>query len=163
MQASVAYHPSLDIPVSEAVQLSVDLDDVALEGWIPGQVFEVTSVQQIKDLVLQNKGHKVLLMCKSKSCRPCKAFTVKYNRLAAQYTDVVFMSVIGEASMELRDLMIGMGIRTTPTFIGFWQGSIMHRHSGISKEKMEAILESDWQKLAGELPEKDIGDSLLSL
>lgn len=164
MQAHVAYHPSLDIPVSDAVSRSMDLDESAvLEGWIPGEVYEVSSVQQIHDIALQNTDRKVILMCKSKSCRPCKAFSVKFKRLAAHHTATAFLSVTGESSHELRDLMIGMKIRNTPTFVGFWGGAIVHRHSGISKERMEAVLDSDWQQFADELTEKDVGDSLLSL
>lgn len=88
---------------------------------------------------------------------------MKFKRLAAQHTDTMFLSVTGESSMELRDLMIGMKIRNTPTFLGFWQKAIVHRHSGISKEKMETVLDSDWQQFADELQEKDAGDSLLLL
>lgn len=161
--AQVAYHPSLDIPVHDAVQQSIDLDETALDGWVPGQVFEVNSVQQVHDLVVENADRKVILMCKSRSCRPCKAFSVKYKRLAAQHTDKAFLTVTGETNSELRNLMIGMKIRNTPTFIGFWKRAIVHRHSGISKERMETVLESDWQQLADELEEKDVGDGLLSL
>lgn len=141
----------------------MDLEEVALEGWIPGLVFDVSSVQQLRELVVENNDRKVILMCKSRSCRPCKSFGVKYKRLAAQHTDIVFLTLTGESSKELRDLMIGMKIRNTPTFLGFWQQAIVHRHSGISKEKMESVLASDWQQLADELSEKDVGDSLLSL
>lgn len=159
----MAYHPSLDIPVHDAVQQSMDLDDVALDGWIPGEVFEVTSVQQVHDIVVDNADRKVILMCKSRSCRPCKAFSVKYKRLAAQHTDTAFLTLTGESSAELRNLMIDMQIRNTPTFLGFWKRAIVHRHSGISKERMETVLDSDWQQLEDDLEEKDVGDSLLSL
>jgi thiol-disulfide isomerase/thioredoxin len=139
----------------------MDQEDFVLEGWIPGVVFEVSTVQQIRDMASDNADRKVMLMCKSKSCRPCKAFSVQYNRLAAQHTDIVFLSVTGEASPELRKLMIGLEIRNTPTFVGFWKKAIVHRHSGISKERMEAALASDWQQLADGLQEKDPGDALL--
>jgi Thioredoxin len=159
--ARVAYHPSLDIPVHDAVQ-SLDseiLDDL----WIPGTVFEVSSKQQITNLVQQYADKKIVLMCKSKSCRPCKAFTVTYKKFAELFEDVLFMSLIGESSLEMRDLMVGLGIRNTPTFLCFWNRAIVHRHSGISKQRMESILERGWQEVADELPEKDVGDALLGL
>lgn len=55
---------SMDAPVKAAVQQSFDEAD--LVDWVPGTVFDVSSVKQVTDLVLQHSSQKVILMCKSR-------------------------------------------------------------------------------------------------
>jgi len=97
------------------------------------------------------------------ACRPCKAFTLTYKRFAGKFDDTVFLSVIGEQSAELRDMMIALNIRQTPTFICFYDRAIVHRHKGNNKERMEELLSSDWQSLKDSLTERDTGDAFLGL
>jgi len=54
----------MDAPVNAAVQQSIDEGDN--DGWVAGEVFEVTSVKQVSDLALTHSSRKVILMCKSK-------------------------------------------------------------------------------------------------
>lgn len=97
------------------------------------------------------------------ACRPCKAFTLTYKRFATKFEDTVFLSVVGEQTAELRDMMIALNIRQTPTFLCFYQNSIVLRHKGNNKERMEELLTSDWQALKDALPERDAGDAFLGL
>lgn len=77
--------------------------------------------------------------------------------------DIVFLSVVGEQSAELRDMMIALNIRQTPTFLCFYDNSIVHRHKGNNKERMEELLNSDWGELKKSLSERDTGDAFLGL
>lgn len=97
------------------------------------------------------------------ACRPCKAFTLTFKRFAAKFEDVVFMSVVGEQTAELRDMMIALNIRQTPSFLCFHDNAIVHRHKGNNKERMEELLNSDWKALKEALPKKDPGDAFLGL
>eukprot|EP00892_Ulva_mutabilis_P004256 jgi/Ulvmu1/2201/UM013_0047.1 len=152
---------SMDAPVSTAVQNSFDEgDDI---GWTPGEVFEISSVSQLQEMVKGHSTQKVILMCKSRACRPCKAFTLTYKRFASKFEDVVFLSVIGEQSAELRDMMIALNIRQTPSFLCFYDGAIVHRHKGNNKERMEELLTCDWAALKDSLSKPDAGDAFLGL
>lgn len=56
---------SMDMPVSAAVQQSFDEADDD-DGWLPGSVFEISTVKQVTDFAKQHSSQKVILMCKSK-------------------------------------------------------------------------------------------------
>lgn len=93
----------------------------------------------LEDLVKSDE--LVVLQCKAKACRPCKAFTQKYARIANQYPDVVFAEVTGDESNETRRMMMKMKVTTTPSFFLFSNGKEAHRFSGANKENLMSAIE----------------------
>lgn len=53
----------------------------------------------------------VILMCKARSCRPCKMFTRKFQRMAERFAEVVCLEIMGDESNDTRKMMMSMQIR----------------------------------------------------
>lgn len=51
---------------------------------------------ELDEFVTRCSDQVVILMCKARACRPCKAFTRKYIHLAERFTSSVFLDVTGE-------------------------------------------------------------------
>jgi thioredoxin-like negative regulator of GroEL len=81
-------------------------------------------------------------------------FTPKYERLAAENEHAVFMAVYGDCSSEMRLLMKDLQIRSTPTYLVIWKGRVVHRFTGIQKEKLLDALAMDfdsaWERASDE-------------
>lgn len=103
----------------------------------------VTTIHSPEELDAQLKDHAtqlVVLMCKAKGCRPCKAFGRKYSRFAQQFNDTIFLEIFGDESTDTRKLMIDMQIKSTPTFRYYRNGEVLGSHTGISEEKLRAAV-----------------------
>ena len=59
----------------------------------------------------------VVLMAKSASCRPCKMFQRKYQRLAASTPNTTFLLITGDESKETRGMMMAMAVKVTFFFL----------------------------------------------
>lgn len=57
----------------------------------------------------------VIVMCKARGCRPCKAFSRKYVSLAEQYPDCVFAEIVGDESSDTR-VRVGAHSLSQPAF-----------------------------------------------
>lgn len=101
-------------------------------------VTTVHSPEEFQAQLDDHAGQLVILMCKAKGCRPCKAFGRKYARFAQQYSDAVFLEVFGDETPDTRKMMIEMQIKATPTFRFYRKGELVSTHSGISEDKLQA-------------------------
>lgn len=120
----------------------------AAAAWQPGTVFDVTHPSQFKAFGQQVSHERpVLLMCKAQACRPCKVFSRTYERYAAANPAVAFLSVVGDASPELRRMMILLKIGSTPSFVMFKDEQLVHQHSGRSDEKLDEALDKAYATL----------------
>jgi thiol-disulfide isomerase/thioredoxin len=80
-------------------------------------VLEINGPDEYADVRAHQPQRLVVLMCKARSCRPCKAFSRKYGALAAKFKDrAIFLEIYGDDSRETRQMMISMAVKATPTF-----------------------------------------------
>lgn len=100
----------------------------------------VSSPEDLEKLVKSEE--MVVLQCKARGCRPCKAFVNKYTRIAAAYPDVVFAQVVGDESNDTRRMMMKMKVTTTPSFLLYSDGNQTHRFSGANKEKLVSAIDT---------------------
>ncbi|GMH45039.1 hypothetical protein BSKO_12996 [Bryopsis sp. KO-2023] len=103
----------------------------------------IRTVESPEDLEeLLKSEEMVVLQCKARACRPCKAFRNKFTRIAGAYPDVVFAQVTGDESTETRRMMMKMKVTTTPSFFLFSDGKEAHRFSGANKEKLVSAIDT---------------------
>ncbi|KAK9905101.1 hypothetical protein WJX75_009610 [Coccomyxa subellipsoidea] len=102
-------------------------------------VLQVHSAQELKDILQRHDGKLVVLMCKAASCRPCKMFARKYQRIAAEFTSkgAVFFEILGDESADTRKLMVSMQIRVTPTFCLFRGTEVVQTVTGVNSENLQ--------------------------
>lgn len=105
-------------------------------------VVQLSSPEQFERALAQNADRLLVLMCKARSCRPCKIFSRKYARVADKYPDAVFMEVFGDDTMELRGLMMQLKIKATPTFKMFRNGVQVGSVTGANENKLLAAVNS---------------------
>jgi hypothetical protein len=74
--------------VSSAPASPGDVPGVSLPAWQKGQVLTVHSPDEFKQRLNDFDGEVAVLMCKAMACRPCKAFTRKYARMAQEFDKV---------------------------------------------------------------------------
>jgi hypothetical protein len=80
------------------------------------------------------------MMCKARGCRPCKVFSRTFARFAEGNPEVVFLSVVGDATPALRRMMLLLGVKTTPWFVTYREKEMIHQHSGNSEENLQGAL-----------------------
>ncbi|CAK0787660.1 hypothetical protein CVIRNUC_010882 [Coccomyxa viridis] len=107
-----------------------------------GIVQQVHSPAELKGELLRADDNIVVLMCKATSCRPCKMFSRKYQRIAADYgaKGALFLEILGDETSETRRLMIEMSIRVTPTFCIFHHKEVIRTVTGISEDNLKAAI-----------------------
>lgn len=110
------------------------------DAWTGGAVHRLHSSEELKDFLRAFTDKLVVMCCKAKGCRPCKAFERKYTRIAEQYADVVFLEIYGDENIDTRKLMISLEVKATPTFMLFKEKAPLHTHSGISEAKLRSAL-----------------------
>ncbi|CAL8464622.1 g4157 [Coccomyxa elongata] len=112
-------------------------------------VQQVHSPQDLEEKLQRHDGKLVVLMCKAMSCRPCKMFTRKYQRIAAEHRDdgAVFLEIMGDESADTRKLMISMQIRVTPTFCLFRGTEVVKTVTGVNAENLQNAVR---EQLAGQ-------------
>ncbi|EIE19106.1 thioredoxin-like protein [Coccomyxa subellipsoidea C-169] len=102
-------------------------------------VVQVHSALELEDKLQRHDGKLVVLMCKAASCRPCKMFARKYQRMAAEFSTqgAVFLEILGDESADTRKLMISMQIRVTPTFCLFRGTEVVQTVTGVNAENLQ--------------------------
>lgn len=105
-------------------------------SWAAGTVHRLYSPDELKEFLRAFDDRLVVMCCKAKGCRPCKAFERKYLRCADEYRDVVFLEMYGDESKETRKLMLALQVKSTPTFMLFKERASVHQHSGINEAKL---------------------------
>jgi len=63
---------------------------------------QLHSSQEFQDVIEQNPGRLIVMMCKAQGCRPCKMFSRKFQRLAEQFEDAVFLEIMGDETKDTR-------------------------------------------------------------
>ena len=63
---------------------------------------QLHSSQEFQDVIEQNPGKLVVMMCKAQGCRPCKMFSRKFQRLAEQFEDAIFLDIMGDETKDTR-------------------------------------------------------------
>ena len=63
---------------------------------------QLHSAQEFQDIIEHNPGSLIVLMCKAQGCRPCKMFSRKFQRLAEQFSDAIFLEIMGDETSDTR-------------------------------------------------------------
>ena len=72
-------------------------------------------------------------------CGPCKRFSPIYEDASARHEDVVFAKVDTE---DARDLAGALEIQSIPTIMGFKDGKLVFRQSGLlSGKQLDSLIE----------------------
>lgn len=107
---------------------------------VAAPVLTVHSPEEFQEVVAANHGKMIVLMCKATHCRPCKLFAKKYAMAAMQYSDAVFLQIMGDETKETRAMMIEWKVRVTPTFVLFRDGEKVHSHGGINEVNLHRYI-----------------------
>jgi hypothetical protein len=86
-----------------------------------------TRARRPQTFVAAHPDQLVVLMCKARACRPCKAFSRKYHHIAEKFTSVIVLDILGDESMDTRKMMMDMQIKSTPTFKMYKGGQVRAR------------------------------------
>ncbi|CAN8068662.1 unnamed protein product [Agarophyton chilense] len=79
-------------------------------------VIEAGSVGEMDKILSMAEGSLVVVDYSTTWCGPCKKVAPRFEKMSEQYTDVVFVKVMGDASAESSELMKREGIRAVPAF-----------------------------------------------
>lgn len=127
------------------------------------------NVDTVTHIVSQEEWHEVMetegdrLICLEVGftfCRPCKAFTKKFNQIAEEFPTVRFITVYGNENGSTTVLARDeLGVKSTPSFYLFRDSQKVHFHSGAKEERLRNALnrhlrDDEWPASAGERPPK---------
>jgi len=127
------------------------------------------SVETVTHIVSQEEWHDIMdaegdrLICLEVGftfCRPCKAFTKKFNQIAEEFSTVRFITVYGNENGSTTILARDeLGVKSTPSFYLFRSGEKLHFHSGAKEERLRNALnrhlrDDEWPAGAGARPPK---------
>jgi len=116
-----------EIPVLDRVEL--------------GTVSRIFGREELETVLEEFRHHLVVLKCKAKYCRPCKVFAKKYLRFAEEFSDVLFLEIVGDENKQTRLMMMEFEVKATPTFRYYLDGECVTITVGIKEEKVrDAIL-----------------------
>lgn len=87
-----------------------------------GSVQEVTSMQELNDIIAQNK--LVVVDIYGTWCAPCKKMAPEFAKLPAAFSDIVFVKIQVEA------IDASLGVRSIPTLICYNNGQKVSQASG---------------------------------
>lgn len=127
---AIPHPPGMDVISDDDTAVHV------LERLKEGHITQVHSPEELDDVLRAKRDCVLVLKCKGKYCRPCMAFAKKYMQLAAVFSDVVFLVVVGDESPELRKLMVEFNVKATPTFRIYKMGDLVDTVVGINKTKL---------------------------
>lgn len=120
-------------------------------------VREIDGVTEYLSTLEENRNKLVILKIFAPWCRSCRAVTPKVNRLAREFSDILFVKMDYERN---KDLCKRLGVRIMPTFIFYWGAagevekfSCGPARAGIIREKIEDIIKGQC-----ELPEAALAD-----
>jgi thioredoxin 1 len=102
-----------------------------------------------------NKDKLVVVMGSLTWCRPCKRFAPVYQRMAAAYTNVVFLHLNGNDNEDTKQLFKHkLKIRATPSFLFFRKGVVVDSCNGANPSRFESHLRSLLTE--SEMPRKNL-------
>lgn len=103
---------------------------------MPGTVYSLTNPAEVDAALNDHKDKLVVIMCKASHCKPCKTFMTTYNRMAAQLQDSVLLDITGDSSPDTKKLMVDWGVKSTPTFRFYRNGSYVGFVTGAKPAKV---------------------------
>uniref|UniRef100_A0A6S9BEG3 Thioredoxin domain-containing protein n=1 Tax=Ditylum brightwellii TaxID=49249 RepID=A0A6S9BEG3_9STRA len=93
------------------------------------------------DKTIESAGDSLVVVDYSTTwCGPCKVIAPKFDELSEQYSDAVFVKVIGDASPDASKLMKREGVRSVPSFHYFKGGEKVEVVNGANAEAIEAAI-----------------------
>mmetsp|Transcript_18591 Transcript_18591/g.32274 ORF Transcript_18591/g.32274 Transcript_18591/m.32274 type:complete len:150 (-) Transcript_18591:1141-1590(-) len=75
-------------------------------------------------------------------CGPCKIIAPKFEKMSEDYTNVVFLKVVGDKTGETNQLMRESNIRSVPAFHYYKNGQKVYEVTGAKVEAIEAGIKS---------------------
>ncbi|CBJ29912.1 flagellar outer arm dynein 14 kDa light chain LC5 [Ectocarpus siliculosus] len=100
----------------------------------------IGSFAELDKLTSDNKDKLVVVDYSTTWCGPCKMILPKFEKLAEQYSDAVFVKVIGDSTNDASQLMKREGVRSVPSF-HFWKdGKKVEKVNGANEEALEQTL-----------------------
>eukprot|EP00904_Undaria_pinnatifida_P014025 jgi/Undpi1/9753/HiC_scaffold_27.g12209.m1 len=105
-------------------------------------VIDVGSPAELDKLTSENKDKLLVVDYSTTWCGPCKMVLPKFEALASEYTDAIFIKVIGDSTNDASQLMKREGVRSVPSF-HFWKGGKkVDSVNGANEEALEETLRS---------------------
>lgn len=106
----------------------------------PGTVCHLINGKAQFQEIAKNCGqHRMIVVdWSAKWCGPCQMIAPVYERLAARFSDVTFLSVDTEASPANSQFAAFKGISAYPTFHYYINGNCVHQFSGARASEIEA-------------------------
>jgi thioredoxin-like negative regulator of GroEL len=89
---------------------------------------------------VQNLSHPCVFSCSLSRSLSIAVIAPKFEEFSDQYTDAVFLKVIGDASPDASKLMKREGVRTVPSFHYFVNGQKVDVINGANAEAIEAAI-----------------------
>jgi thioredoxin 1 len=99
-------------------------------------VREVDSQEEM-ERILSEAGNKLIVVDYGTTwCGPCKLMEPKMESWSEEYTDVVFLKVVGDKSKETSMMMKAAGIRSVPSFHFYKNGDRVLTINGAKAEEI---------------------------
>jgi len=105
-----------------------------------GAVADIGSEAEFDQTIQEAGGRLVVIDYSTTWCGPCKVIAPKFEELSEQYSDAVFLKVIGDASPDASKLMKREGVRSVPSFHYFVNGEKVEVVNGANADAIEAAI-----------------------
>eukprot|EP00189_Rhodosorus_marinus_P009414 CAMPEP_0184737578 /NCGR_PEP_ID=MMETSP0315-20130426/372_1 /TAXON_ID=101924 /ORGANISM="Rhodosorus marinus, Strain UTEX LB 2760" /LENGTH=135 /DNA_ID=CAMNT_0027204851 /DNA_START=184 /DNA_END=591 /DNA_ORIENTATION=+ len=93
------------------------------------------------DKVLEGAGSSLVVVDYSTSwCGPCKMIEPKFQQMSEEYSDVVFLKVMGDKDEETQEMMKTESIRAVPAFHFWKEKERVHTITGARTEDIESAI-----------------------
>ncbi|CAN0208618.1 unnamed protein product [Scytosiphon promiscuus] len=103
-------------------------------------VIDIGSFAELDKLTADNKDKLVVVDYSTTWCGPCKMILPKFEALAEEYSDAIFVKVIGDSTNDASQLMKREGVRSVPSF-HFWKdGKKVDSVNGANEEALVETL-----------------------
>mmetsp|Transcript_24190 Transcript_24190/g.31251 ORF Transcript_24190/g.31251 Transcript_24190/m.31251 type:complete len:158 (-) Transcript_24190:271-744(-) len=111
---------------------------------ITAAVVEVGSIEEFDKAVKEAAGDALVVVDYSTTwCGPCKVIYPRYEELSEEYTDAIFLKVIGDSSQEASALMKREGIRSVPAFHFWKKGGRIDAVNGANADAIEMAIKDN--------------------
>ncbi|KAJ8907052.1 hypothetical protein NDN08_003535 [Rhodosorus marinus] len=95
------------------------------------------------DKVLEGAGSSLVVVDYSTSwCGPCKMIEPKFQQMSEEYSDVVFLKVMGDKDEETQEMMKTESIRAVPAFHFWKEKERVHTITGARTDDIESAIDT---------------------
>jgi thiol-disulfide isomerase/thioredoxin len=118
-----------------------------LASWTRGEVLQVTCTEHVDSVLQKEKERLVVIQCTFSWCRPCKGFKPKYVRLAVEYPQVAFLSLVANENEETKEVYERLQTFTsgamfgTPAHVLIRHGKLVAVCCTTTESKLKQILD----------------------